>query len=150
MLRLAKENEIEILTSMSTRAFDSDIDYGGEGGGPTGFDSVEWHSDRYKEQSLYSFVIDDELVGGAVLHNNQGNVFIHRIFIDSLHFRRGYGMVLMREIEKIFDAAEVFSLDTPEWNTRTNVFYKKCGYKEVGKEPTPWFDLILYEKRIPN
>lgn len=147
MLRFAKESELAKLTSMSKRAFDSDIDYGSKGGGPTGYDSVEWHSERYEENNLYALVIGDMLVGGAVLQKQEKRLFIHRIFIDPTHFRKGYGLILMREIEALFEDVEVFFLDTPQWNIRTNSFYQKCGYVEVGKEATPWFDLILYEKR---
>lgn len=147
MLRLSQEKEIPILTSFSKQAFDSDIDYGSKGGGPTGYDSLEWHRNRYEENSLYSLIIDGELVGGAVLHNKGEKVWVHRIFISPDHFRKGYGSILMSEVEKLYEDAGVFSLDTPQWNERTNAFYKKCGYEEVGKESTPWFDLILYEKR---
>ena len=34
-----------------------------------------------------------------------------------------------------------------EWNIRTNNFYKKCGYIAIGKEHTPDFDLVIYEKK---
>lgn len=52
MLRLASENEVKLLTDMSKSAFDSDIEFGSNGAGPTGFDSYDWHAERQKENSL--------------------------------------------------------------------------------------------------
>ena len=39
----------------------------------------------------------------------------------------------------LFGAEELFhskiiKLDTPIWNERTNRFYKKCGYTEIGRD----------------
>ena len=148
MLRLASENEVKLLTDMSKSAFDSDIEFGSNGIGPTGFDSYDWHAERQKENSLYSFEVEGKVVGGAVLHKDDKKVFVHRIFIDVNQFCKGYGSALMRAIEENYEDVDVFTLDTPEWNCRTNSFYKKCGYVEFGKEHTPNFDLVLYEKRI--
>ncbi len=49
----------------------------------------------------------------------------------------------MREIECYFPNAYVIHFDTPVWNVRTNRFYRKCGYKQIGKD----IELVCYEKR---
>ena len=50
----------------------------------------------------------------------------------------------MEEIEKTFSNIGLIKLDTPVWNTRTNQFYKKCGYTEVAKDSED----VHYEKHI--
>ena len=91
---------------------------------------------------------DGKIVGGAILKLNEDSLYVYRIFVSSKEFHKGYGLKLMQSIEEYFHEAKVFKLDTPEWNIRTNSFYKKCGYVAVGKEHIPEFDLILYEKKV--
>lgn len=66
-----------------------------------------------------------------------------RIFINPQHFGQGYGIQLMRDIECCFPDVYVIQLDTPIWNVRTNRFYRKCGYKQTGKD----IESVYYEKR---
>lgn len=131
---------------MSETAFNSDKEFGGGDGGPTGYDDYEFHLNHYREGNLFSLLDDDKLVAGAILKIQDDTLYIYRIFVDSTEFHKGYGLALMKAIEEKFSAVKKYYLDTPEWNIRTNNFYKKCGYTATGKEHTPDFDLIIYEK----
>ena len=92
---------------------------------------------------LYKLVDDDGLiVGGAVLFPNKAELNIGRIFVAPEHFRKGYGVFLMQQIEAMFTDVKVFTLDTPVWNIRTNAFYRKLGYTEVRRDS----DFVYYEK----
>ena len=51
-------------------------------------------------------------------------------------------MAIMKEIESMYSNVSAFHLDTPEWNVRTNRFYKKLGYKELKKEE----GFVFYQK----
>ena len=44
--------------------------------------------------------------------------------------------------ESCFPDAYVIQLDTPIWNVRTNRFYRKCGYRQTGKD----IESVYYEK----
>ena len=52
----------------------------------------------------------------------------------------------MRLIEETYPEVSLWSLGSPEWNTRTQQFYEKLGYKQVGwdhSEPESrdrWYD----------
>ena len=48
----------------------------------------------------------------------------------------------MRDIECCFPDVYVIQLDTPIWNVRTNRFYRKCGYRQTGKD----IESVYYEK----
>jgi len=37
---------------------------------------------------------------------------------------------MMTQIEQMFPEITSWRLDTPEWNRRTNQFYKKLGYQD--------------------
>ena len=142
-LRKSTINDIKELTAISIKAFGSDIQVGGkEAGGPPDYDSESWHRKMMEQNHLYTFWnIDESIVGGAVLFGAE-ELFVGRIFIDPRYFRQGYGMKLMMEIEDLFHS-KIIKLDTPIWNERTNRFYKKCGYTEIGRDD----ESVYYEKR---
>lgn len=144
ILQKSSVRDVEALTVISTKAFDTDVSVGGpENDGPPGYDSPEWHAKTAEEGHLYSYFNDDSiLVGGAVLFGKK-ELYVGRIFIDPQYFRQGYGISLMKDIEKMF-GAETIKLDTPVWNVRTNRFYQKCGYTETGRDD----ESVYYEKVI--
>lgn len=144
ILRKSTKKDIKELTRISKEAFDSDVQVGGmEIGGPPDYDSEEWHMDMMKQNHLYTYTCDDKtIVGGAVLFGSE-KLFVGRIFIAPEHFRKGYGMSLMQDIERIL-SPKTINLDTPVWNERTNRFYKKCGYRETGRDS----ESVYYEKQM--
>ena len=134
----AEANQVKKIVDMSIRAFETDVNVGGvKGEYPPEFDSVEWHKQMAREGRLYQAMIENDLVGAAIIFPDEtkNRVYIGRIFIDSIYHRKGYGIRLMECIEKNFRDAAEFDLDTPCWNERTNAFYKRLGYSL--KHPTP-------------
>ena len=135
---IAEENQIKTIVDMSVRAFETDVNVGGtKGDCPPEYDSVEWHKQMAREGHLYQAMIGKDIVGGAVIFPDEtkNSVYIGRIFIDSIHHRKGYGIRLMECIEKNFPFATEFNLDTPSWNVRTNAFYGKFGrFTQIIKE----------------
>ena len=78
----------------------------------------------------------DEFIKGDELN-------VGRIFVASEHFRKGYGIFMMQEIEAMFSNVKEFTLDTPIWNVRTNSFYTKLGYKEIKRDK----EFVFYSKK---
>lgn len=134
ILQKSKDSDVEELTRISTKAFDTDALVGGsENDGPPGYNSKEWHMKMIEENHLYTYLIDENtIIGGAVLFGKE-ELYVGRIFIDPQFFSQGYGISLMSAIEKMFDSKTI-KLDTPLWNKRTNQFYKKCGFVEIGRD----------------
>lgn len=147
MMELTKAgtSDVLVINSISKRAFDSDILVGASSKtGPPGYMSVSFHMEMAKANHLYKLSVDGIIVGGAILFVNGLQLNIGRIFVDPAYFRKGYGIFIMQEIERIFsDVREIF-LDTPIWNVRTNAFYQKLGYIKYKKED----EFICYIKRI--
>ena len=142
----AEANQVEKIVNMSIRAFETDVNVGGiKGECPPEFDSVEWHIQMAREGHLYQAMIENDLVGAAIIFPNETekSVYIGRIFIDSIYHRKGYGIRLMDCIEKNFPWAAEFNLDTPCWNERTNAFYRKLGYRIIKTED----GFVFYRKR---
>jgi len=124
LLQKASTSDALTLNGISKRAFDSDVNLGGpSSGGPPGYMSVPFHTKMARQGHLYKLTEDGLIVGGAILFLKGNELNVGRIFISPEHFRKGYGIFMMREIEKLFPEAKEFTLDTPVWNVRTNSFY---------------------------
>ncbi len=133
-----------VLTGISKQAFDSDVEVGApSSGGPPGYRSVSFHVKMARMNHLFKLADENGVIlGGAILFRRGDTLNIGRIFIDPQHFRKGYGILMMREIEALFPDVKVFTLDTPVWNTRTNAFYTRLGYSEVKRDA----DFVYYSK----
>ena len=134
-----------VLNSISKQAFDSDMEVGAaSSGGPPGYQSVPFHVRMARMNHLFKLVDGNGVIlGGAILFRQGDTLNIGRIFIDPQHFRKGYGIFMMREIEAMFPDVKAFTLDTPVWNTRTNTFYTGLGYSEVERDT----DFVYYAKK---
>ena len=145
-LQLLKADTSDALTlnGISKRAFDSDVFVGGASAeGPPEYMSVSFHTQMARQEHLYKLTEEGLIVGGAILFL-QGNVLnIGRIFVAPEHFRKGYGSFMMQEIESMFIGVKEITLDTPDWNIRTNTFYIKLGYTEIKRDR----GLVYYSKR---
>ena len=132
-----------VLNAISRLAFDSDTEVGApSAGGPPGYMSLKYHMKMAKSGHLFKLTENGLILGGAILFRRGGTLNIGRIFIDPQHFRKGYGILMMQEIEALFPDVKVFTLDTPVWNTRTNAFYTRLGYSEVKRDG----DFVYYSK----
>ena len=133
------------LTGISKRAFETDVLVGGPSkGGPPGYMSVSFHTKMARMKHLYKLTDNGLIVGGAILSLKDNTLNIERIFVAPEHFRKGYGIFVMKEIEGLFPEVKEFKLDTPIWNTRTNAFYTKLGYEEIKRDK----GLVYYKKQI--
>ena len=133
-----------VLNSISRQAFDSDTEVGAASrGGPPGYQSVSFHIRMARMNHLFKLVDGNGVIlGGAILFQKGDTLNVGRIFIDPQHFRKGYGIFLMQEIEALYQDVRSFTLDTPVWNTRTNAFYTRLGYSEVKRDT----DFVYYSK----
>ena len=133
-----------VLNSISRQAFDSDTEVGAASrGGPPGYQSVSFHVRMARMNHLFKLVDGNGVIlGGAILFRQGDTLNVGRIFIDPQHFRKGYGILMMREIEAMYQDVRSFTLDTPVWNTRTNAFYTRLGYSEVKRDT----DFVYYSK----
>ena len=106
--------------------------------------SVSFHTEMAGQGHLYQLTEEGLTVGGAILFLQGDTLNIGRIFVAPEHFRKGYGSFMMQEIESMFPGVKEFTLDTPDWNIRTNSFYTKLGYTEIKRDQ----GLVYYSKRI--
>ena len=144
----AEKEHIPALVEISKKAFDSDITVGASGvGGPPDYDSEEWHIKMMEEGHLFTAIDGERIVGGILVFGDENNasfLYVGRIFVDPDLFRKGYGIRIMEQIERMNPAVTTWCLDTPIWNQRTNRFYPKIGYVEKGRDA----ETVYYQKTV--
>ena len=104
--------------------------------------SVPFHTKMARQGYLYKLTDDGLIVGGAILFLEKDGLNVGRIFVAPEHFRKGYGLFIMQEVENMFPEVREYILDTPIWNVRTNSFYTKLGYKEIKRDK----EFVFYSK----
>ncbi len=140
----ASTSDALTLNGISKRAFDSDVKVGApSAGGPPGYMSVPYHTKMAGSGHLYKLTENGLIVGGAIMFLDKDKLNIGRIFVSPEHFRKGYGIYMVQEIETMFSDVKEFTLDTPLWNVRTNAFYTKLGYTEVRRDK----EFIYFSKK---
>ena len=88
----AERTQLQKIVAISKRAFETDVAVGGAVGDyPPEYDSLIWHEQLLNEGHLLQAVVDGEIVGGAILFldNDVETLYIGRIFIDPIHYRKG-------------------------------------------------------------
>ena len=111
----AEANQVETIVDMSIRAFETDVNVGGvKGDCPPGFVSIEWHKQMALEGHLYQAMIENDLVGAAIVFpdETEKSVYIGRIFIDSVYHRKGYYVCQRKSVAKGLPKGE--HLSTPQ------------------------------------
>jgi replication factor A1 len=154
-LQKAEVADAEILTQTCTRAFDSDSDFGAPGpGGPPGYDSIEWNSKAIENRWLQyrKILLGSEVAGGFIVGNRgPGYQVCERIWVDPDYMRKGIATRAFDLVWKLYPSADLWVLGTPEWNVRTNPFYKSLGFVQIGiTKDNPMWTGIYYEKRISD
>ncbi len=146
-LESAEKHNVKTIVGISKRAFETDVNVGGAVGDyPPEYDSFSWHEEMRKEGHLFQAVEEDTLVGGAILFlsEDEGKLYVGRIFIDNAYHKKGFGISLMQLVENLYPKVKEINLDTPIWNIRTNSFYRKLGYIEIKQED----GFIYYRKNL--
>jgi replication factor A1 len=154
-IRKAEPEDVQALTATCKRAFDSDSGFGAPGpGGPPGYDSASWNVQRIQNRYLqyYKILQDGGIVGGFIVGDRgPGYQVCERVWVDPDQMRKGIGSKTFEEIWKHYPSADLWTLGTPEWNTRTNPFYQKIGFAQIGTtHDYPTWVGVYYERRITD
>ena len=151
----ASVEDAATLTDICVRAFHSDVDFGTDGtGGPPGYDSVDWNSRMITSnfEHYYKVLDQDCIVGGFIAGSrSKGYHVCERIYVDPESQRKGIGERVFELVWDRYPQAQVWTLGTPEWNTRTKNFYEKVGFVQIGwTYNVPDWRGRFYQKQITS
>jgi len=154
-LEKAEVRDVEILTETCRRAFDSDSEFGAPGpGGPPGYDSIEWNTKMVQNKWLQyrKILLGSEVVGGFIVGDRgPGYQVCERIWVDPDDMRKGIATKAFELVWEQYPSADLWVLGTPEWNVRTNSFYKSLGFVQIGTtRDNPTWTGIYYQKQISD
>ncbi len=153
-LKLAEKGDANILALISKKAFDSDAEVDAPGpGGPPGYDSSSFQEKVMNFMDYYNILLNDTIVGGVIVAaKNRFHLILERIFVDPAYHNRGIASCAMIELWKKYPKAQLWTLGTPEWNIRTQHFYEKLGFKQVGWEvgPFDWRGIWFQKEMDPS
>jgi GNAT superfamily N-acetyltransferase len=155
----AQKIDAEALAGISKDAFytDNKLDsflevFGPQSpGGPPGYDSPDFQKFIMKIMNYYKILVDDKIVGGLFFSSaNRDHYVLERIFVSPSYHRKG---IARRAMELILDKhldAKFWTLGTPNWNRRTQKFYEKLGFKQIGWEEAenPDWRGVWYQKTV--
>ncbi|MBU7000833.1 MAG: GNAT family N-acetyltransferase [Theionarchaea archaeon] len=135
-LEPAREEDAPILADICKKAFHTDCEVGAPGpgvGGPPGYDSPEAQVRFMGFLDYFKIVVNDALLGGIMVGSaGKTHKVLERIFVDPSHHRNGIGTRACEILWDLYPDVQVWTLGTPEWNTRTSGFYEKLGFNQIG------------------
>jgi len=154
-IQSAEAQDAATFTDICERAFHSDVEFGtGREGGPPGYDSIEWNSQRIASNFVHYYKIfeDERVVGGFISGlRSRGYHVCERIFVDPDYHRSGVASRAFSLVWDEYPEAQLWTLGTPEWNVRTRNFYEKLGFVQIGfTHAVPHWRGRFYEKQMTS
>ena len=155
----AQEVDANILARICKDAFHTDAELGVSStlpeprlpGGPPGYDSPDFQKFIMKIMNYYKILIKDKIVGGLFFSSaNQDHYVLERIFISPDYHRKGIATRAMELALNKHPDGKFWTLGTPNWNLRTQNFYERLGYIQIGWEEAdpPIMRGIWYQKTV--
>jgi RimJ/RimL family protein N-acetyltransferase len=143
----ARSSDAKQLAEASKLAFDYDIHYGAPvPGGPPGYDSAAWQSRAMRLGDYYKIVAGERIIGGIVVFRQGVRAYeVGRVFIEPDFQNQGIGAEAFEFLWETYPLAKRWTLGTPGWNQRTQHFYKKVGFVDVGRHRDGG---VLFERSI--
>lgn len=140
-----------LLTQMQREAFEKEADLFRieKNRGPGGYDSLERNAELIEKGRLFKIIIQDEVVGGAVVTvENNHKARLNRIFVSPRRQGNGIGSQAVGVIEGMYPEISTWEIDTPSWSIRNQRFYQRLGYRRIthSLEPDSGFILYIYRK----
>lgn len=159
VLEPLREESIEELTAVMTRAFDEDarLHQGREKGGPPGYDNGDflrkWGMDKHS--TAYQISMEGRLMAGLILWINLKTKINHLgcIFIDTSLQNKGVGRTIWEFAEQEYPDTIKWCTETPGFSRRNHNFYvNKLGFHVVSiKDPLSEEDRsFILEKEMKN
>ncbi|MHA2296067.1 MAG: GNAT family N-acetyltransferase [Candidatus Hodarchaeales archaeon] len=155
----ASDEDAAVLADVCKEAFHTDVNVIAvppgsakpSPGGPPGYDSPDFQKLIISVIPYYKILLGDKIVGGLFFDNgNSEHYVLERIFVSPSHHEKGVATRAMELVHEKHSEAKIWTLGTPKWNPRTQHFYEKLGYVQVGweeAEDPEWWG-VWYQKTV--
>lgn len=143
----ASEKDAKKFVEIQDKAFNSDyIKYGVCPGYGRNIESI---AESMKSNITFKIVIDGEVIGKVSANKNEyDECHLDCLCIIPEYENKGIGQKAVAFIEKQFNDAKKWLLETPLDKLRNHYFYQKCGYTIIDKIMEGNVELVIFEKEI--
>lgn len=124
--------DIPILTPIMKASFDEDTRMYTTllEDGPCGYDTGELLKKFLALNNADSRIIlcNGKIIGEYTVSEKDAEYTLEMLFIDPNYVSKGIGFIVWKEIEKEYNKAETWLVETPDYSIRNHRFYEKCGF----------------------
>lgn len=132
-IKKAEYQDAYTLTEIQKRSFQPDVKHCGEG--PPGFNSETYQQKIMISHLYFKILLDNTIAGGFYLKKAGIDTYeLVRIFIDPLHQNKGLASSALKFIETHFLDLKILELEASDFNIKNHNFYKKRGFRQIGKK----------------
>ena len=101
---------------------------------------------EFQTQLILKLEYNNKIIGSVRGYLLNGTCFIGKLIVDKAYHNRGFGSLLLKNIENKFNEADRYELFTGFKSMRNLYLYKKLGYKEFKEENRNGLILKYLEK----
>ena len=123
----AEQKDLQEILELQYLAYQSEAALFGNKDIPPLKETIEELNEEFNKGVVLKLVEDDKIIGSVRAYAKNGTAYIGKLMVHPDHRCKGYGTLLLNEIEKCFPDCrfELFTSTRSEDNIR---LYKKLGY----------------------
>ncbi|MBR0395035.1 MAG: GNAT family N-acetyltransferase [Clostridiales bacterium] len=143
----AVQDDLQEILALQYLAYQSEAALFGNKDIPPLKETIEELTEEFNKGTILKLVEDGKIIGSVRAYAKNGTAYIGKLMVHPDHRCKGYGTLLLNEIEKCFPDCrfELFTSTRSEDNIR---LYQKLGYKIFDrKEITDELVFVYLEKQ---
>lgn len=123
----AEQKDLQEILELQYLAYQSEAALFGNKDIPPLKETIEELTEEFNKGTILKLVEDGKIIGSVRAYAKNGTAYIGKLMVHPDHRSKGYGTLLLNEIEKYFPDCrfELFTSTRSEDNIR---LYKKLGY----------------------
>lgn len=84
------------------------------------------------EYDAYFFMVDDDIVGYALVKNSCRPLYLRQFLIDREYRKHHYGTEAFNSLIKYLEVKSI-DIEVLSWNEAGNRFWESCGFKDISR-----------------
>ncbi len=143
----ASQDDLQEILELQHLAYQSEAALFGNKDIPPLKETIEELTEEFNKGTILKLIEDDKIIGSVRAYAKNGTAYIGKLMVHPDHRCKGYGSMLLNEIEKCFPDCryELFTSTRSEDNIR---LYQKLGYMIFDrKEITDELVFVYLEKQ---
>ena len=84
------------------------------------------------EYDAYLFMVDDDVVGYALVKNSCRPLYLRQFLIDRKYRKQHYGTEAFKSLIEYLNVKSI-DIEVLSWNEAGNRFWKSCGFKDISR-----------------